>query len=377
MEVYVAGVGMTKVGEHWEKGIVELAGEAALRAIEDANVRNIDYIIVTSMVADAHNRFGNLANAVADYIGFHGVPSFRVEAACASGGVGVNTAYEIVKGSDKTVLVIGVEKLSDFTTAANTSAMMLAEDWTTGASIGATFVSLNALALRYYLEKFHADHDSIMMLPVICHEHAIGNPYAQFRRKISLEDVKKSPVIADPMHLLEASAYGDGAAALVLSPKKADVEIIASTLATDQFRIANRDDPLTFKAVKKAAVEAYAQAKIGPTDIGIMEIHDAFSITGVIALEDLGFAEKGEGWKLIKREEISLNGRLPTNTFGGLKARGHPVGATGIYQIVEITLQLRGEAGTNQVDSPRIGLAENIGGIATTATIHILRRKEY
>jgi len=375
MGVYIAGVGMTKVGERWDKGIVDLAEEAAINALEDANIKKIDYVIVSNMVTEFSNRYGNLSGAIVDAIGMIGTPYFRVETACGSGGSAVHLAYSIVKGMGKNVLVIGVEKLSDFVTTVNTSAMMLAEDWVTGLNVGGTFVSLNALALRYYLERFNADHDQIMMLPVICHKHALTNPYAQFRREITLEMVKKSPVVADPLHLLECSAYGDGAAALVLSPDKGDVEIVASVVATDVFRVPNRADPLIFKSVKLAAQKAYTKAKVTPSDINVLEMHDAFSITGVIAFEDLGFAKKGEGWKMMKEEVIGLNGRFPTNTFGGLKARGHPVGATGVYQIAEIALQLRGEAGDNQVENANIGLAENIGGIATTAAVHILRRK--
>jgi len=375
MGVYIAGVGMTKVGERWDKGIVDLAEGVAINALEDANIKKIDYVIVSNMVTEFSNRYGNLSGAIVDAIGMIGTPYFRVETACGSGGSAVHLAYSIVKGMGKNVLVIGVEKLSDFVTTVNTSAMMLAEDWVTGLNVGGTFVSLNALALRYYLERFNADHDQIMMLPVICHKHALTNPYAQFRREITLEMVKKSPVVADPLHLLECSAYGDGAAALVLSPDKGDVEIVASVVATDVFRVPNRADPLIFESVKLAAQKAYTEAKVTPSDINVLEIHDAFSITGVIAFEDLGFAKKGKGWKMMKEEVIGLNGRVPTNTFGGLKARGHPVGATGVYQIAEIALQLRGEAGDNQVENANIGLAENIGGIATTAAVHILRRR--
>lgn len=365
---------MIKVSEHWDKSIIDLATEAGLRALEDANTRQIDYLIISNMNSVFNNHQSHLATAIADNLGLLGIPTYRVDAACGSGGTAVNLAYEIVKNTGKRVLVIGVEKLSDSTTTTNTSSMMLAEDWATGLVSGGTFVSLNALALRYYLDKYKADHDRIMMLPVIEHKNAVRNPYAQFRREITLDAVKKSPYVADPLHLLECSAYGDGAAAVVLDNSKGDVEILASEVATDAFRIANRDNPVRFNAVFEAAKRAYEKSNITSDDIDIIEIHDAFSITGVIALEELGFAKLGEGWKLISEENIGLNGYLPTNTFGGLKARGHPVGATGVYQIVEISLQLRGDASDNQVDGVKVGLTENIGGIATTAAIHILRR---
>ncbi len=374
--VSISGVGMIKVAEHWDKGIVDLATEAGLKALEDANSKNIDYLIISNMSSIFNNRQGNLAIAIADNMGLTGVPTYRVDAACGSGGSAIHLAYSIVKSTGKRVLVIGVEKLSDAITTVNTSSMMLAEDWSTGLVSGGTFVSLNALALRYYLDKYNADHDKIMMLPVIEHKNAMTNPFAQFHREITLDAVKKSPYVADPLHLLECSAYGDGAAAVVLENMQGDVEIIASEVATDAFRIANRDNPARFNAVFEAAKRAYMKSGISHRDIDVLEVHDAFSITGVIALEELGFADIGEGWKMISEDKIGLSGEIPTNTFGGLKARGHPVGATGVYQIAEITLQLRGDAGSNQVENARIGLTENIGGIATTAAVHVLRKRE-
>jgi len=369
----IAGTGMTKVGDHWDKNIIDLLIEAATKALEDANVRDVDAVIVSNMVADYLINQSNLASYLADYLGLR-AHSIRVESACGSGGMGVHLGYRYVKSGAKNVLVVGVEKLTDTLTPENTSAMMLADDWLASFNMGSTFISLNALALRYYLDTYGVDHEYIMMFPVICHDHALSNPYAQFRRKITVEAVKKSPIIADPLHLLEASAYGDGAAALILSSEKGDVEITASEVSHDKIRLANRENPLILRAVQEAASKAYNIAKIGPRDIDVLEVHDAFSITGILGLESLGFAKPGEGWKLVKNEEIRINGSLPTNTFGGLKARGHPVGATGVYQIVEITLQLRGEADKNQVEGAKIGLAENIGGVATSAIVHILKK---
>lgn len=366
---------MIKVSEHWDKGIVDMAVEAAEKALEDANTRRIDYLVISNMGGIFNNLQGSLAMAILDQLGLVGIPAYRVDAACGSGGSAINMAFTIAKGTGKRVLVIGVEKLSDAITSVNTSSMMLAEDWSTGLVSGGTFVSLNALALQYYLSRYQADHDKIMMLPVIEHKNAVNNQYAQFRREITLDAVKRSPIVADPLHLLECSAYGDGAAALVIERDKGDVTILASEVATDAFRLANREDLVRFQAVFEAAKRAYISTGLSPRDIDVLEIHDAFSITGVIALEELGFAKRGEGWKIINEDKIGLSGETPTNTFGGLKARGHPVGATGVYQVAEITLQLRGEAGKNQVDNAKIGLAENIGGVATTAAVHLLRKK--
>ena len=373
MPVMVAGVGMTKVGSHWDKNIIDLMLEASLKALEDGNIRELDAIVVSNMVADWLITQFNLASYLMDYLGIRSY-GVRVESACGSGGMGIHLGYKLVKSGARNVLVVGVEKLTDTLTPDNTSAMMLADDWVVGFNMGSTFVSLNALALRLYLDTYKVNHEYIMMFPVICHDHAIFNPYAQFRRKITIEDVKRSPLVADPLHLLESSAYGDGAAAILLSRNKGDVEIIASEISHDKISLSSRENPLILKAVKEASYKAYRSANIAPSDIDVLEIHDAFSITGILSLENLGFAKLGEGWKLVKNEEIRLNGTLPTNTFGGLKARGHPVGATGVYQVAEITLQLRGEAGDNQVDGAKVGLAENIGGIGTSAIIHILRK---
>ena len=371
MVVYVRGVGLEKIKDSWTKGVIDLAREAALKALEDANVKSVDYIIISNMTSLFLNNYSQLANAVRDAIGLRAVPLW-IESACGSGGYGFHLGYRLVKSGARNVLVVGVEKMSDHVTADVTTGMMLAEDILYTFPSGSSFVSLNALALKYYMSVFDVPHEDIMLLPVLDHEHAVNAPHAQFPFKITLETVKKSPLIADPLHLFESSGTGDGAAAVLLSSEKGDVEVKASTVATDRFRVYERENLLSFKSIVDAAREVYRVSSITPSQVDVIEIHDAFSITGIIALEDLGFAKKGEGVSLLKKGSLDLNGEHPTNTFGGLKARGHPVGATGVYQIAEITLQLRGEAGKNQVDNAKIGLAQNIGAIATSAAVTIL-----
>ena len=371
MTVFVRGVGRIKIGDHWDKSVVDLAEEAANLALEDANLRDVEYVVVSNMTSLYLNNQGNLASFLVDRLGLEARPVYS-ESACGSGGFAFKLGFDLVKSGARNVLVVGVEKMTDMVTYDVTTGMMMAEDREYTALSGISFVGLNALALDYYLKRFDVDREDIMMLPVIDHEHASLNPLAQFPFKITLEKVKRSPPVVDPLRLLECSGIGDGAAAVVLSNEGGDVEVLASEVATDKFRLQERSDPLYLFATDLAARKAYGFAKVSPRDIDILEIHDAFSITGILSLEDLGFAKKGEGAKLVGSGEIRLDGRLPTNTFGGLKARGHPVGATGIYQIVEISLQLRGEAGKNQIDGVKIGLAQNAGAVATSVSVTIL-----
>lgn len=257
----------------------------------------------------------------------------------------------------------------------------MAEDKARIGATGITFVGLNAMIAREYMHKYKVSHESLAQLPVLCHENALTNSKAQFHKKISVDDVLQSRLVADPLRLYDCSAIGDGAAALVLAPLErageftdSPVRIVASAVATDVLSLHKRAEITHFEGSRKAANRAYAVAGLGPDDIDIVEVHDAFSVLGVMALEDLGFAEKGLGAQLLKNGDCSREGRLPTNTFGGLKARGHPVGASGVYQIAELTLQLSNRAGACQIPNADIGLAQSVGGIGSTVAVHILKR---
>ncbi len=384
-DVVVIGVGLTKIGEHWDKSLRDLFTEAALKAIQDAEIslNDIEAMFVSNMSSGYLQGQEHLGSLMATWLGIPGVAACKVEAACGSGGVAFHLGYlAVASGMYDCVLVGGVEKMTDAITSDVTTALIMADDQEYVASIGSTFVGLNALVYRAYMHKYNAKQEDIALFSVHCHKYALNNPYAQFRRAITLEDVLKSPIIADPIHLLESAPIGDGAAAVILSSlefakklkKEVLVKVEASTVATDTLSLFDREDLTTLRATRIAAEKAYKMAKIEPKDIDVMEVHDAFSILGVIHLEDLGFAKKGEGWKLVKEGEIEVDGKIPTNLFGGLKARGHPVGATGVYQIVEIVWQLRGEAGKSQVDGAEIGLAQSVGGVGGTVAINILRR---
>lgn len=381
-KVAVIGVGYTKIGEHWDKSLRELFAEAALKALDDANVDKVEALYVGNMMSGYLQEQEHLGSLLATYIGMPGIAACKIEAACASGGAALHQAFlAVASGYYDIVLVGGVEKMTDKLTPDVTLALAMAEDREYVVYVGASFIGLNALIYRLYMRKFNVKQEDIAKFPVIEHENAINTPYAQFRYKITLDDVLKSPLVADPIHLLECAPIGDGAAAIILAPleyalKHYDtvIEISASALATDILSVHERPDMLTMMATVRAAEKAYKMAKMEPKDINLVEVHDAFSILAPIALEDLGFAKKGEGWRLIAEEEVRKDGKLPVNTMGGLKARGHPIGATGIYQAVDAILQLRQEAGVNQVTNAETALIHSMGGVGGTVAVHILRR---
>ena len=380
--VAVIGVGYTKIGEHWDKSLRELFAEAALKALDDANVDKVEALYVGNMMSGYLQEQEHLGSLLATYIGMPGIAACKIEAACASGGAALHQAFlAVASGYYDIVLVGGVEKMTDKLTPDVTLALAMAEDREYVVYVGASFIGLNALVYRLYMRKFNVKQEDIAKFPVIEHENAINTPYAQFRYKITLDDVLKSPLVADPIHLLECAPLSDGAAAIILAPleyalKHYDtvIEISASALATDILSVHERPDMLTMMATVRAAEKAYKMAKMEPKDIDLVEVHDAFSILAPIALEDLGFAKKGEGWRLIAEEEVRKDGKLPVNTMGGLKARGHPIGATGIYQAVDAILQLRQEAGVNQVTNAETALIHSMGGVGGTVAVHILRR---
>jgi len=381
----VIGTGLTRIGEHWDRSLRDLITEAILMAIDDASIstKDIEAIYVGNMSSGYLQGQEHLGSLVATWLGVPGVAACKVEAACGSGGAAFHQAYlAVASGLYDCVVASGVEKMTDAITSDVTSALIMADDQEYVAYMGATFVGLNALVYRYYMEKYNVRQEKIAAFSVHCHKYAKLNPYAQFRREVTLEEVLNSPMIADPIHLLEAAPIGDGAAAVILCSEnfinrlklKREVEVIASTLATDSISLYDREDLTTLKATRVAVEKAYKIAKVSPRDVDVLEVHDAFSILGVIHLEDLGFARKGEGWKLIEDGEVEVDGKIPTNLFGGLKARGHPIGATGIYQVVEITRQLQGRAGKCQVSDPELGLAQSVGGVGGTVVINLLKR---
>jgi len=372
---------MTPITARSGRSLSELFVEAAREAISDAGVDRIDSIYVGNMMSGFLENQEHLGALMATALGREGVPAYKVEAACASGGVAVNAGVKaLLSGLEEIILVGAVEKMSGFTTAEVTSGLMMAEDRLKVGSTGITFVGLNAMIARQYMHEYGVTHESIAQFPVLCHQNALDNPKAQFRKKIGIQDVLQSPLVADPLRLLDCSGMGDGAAAIVLAPKDmakkfsdTPVEIAASTVATDILSLYQRPRITTFEATRRASDNAYKLAGLKPENIDLIEVHDAFSVLGVMALEDLGFAGKGSGTKLLEDGKCARDGDLPTNTFGGLKARGHPVGASGVYQVAEVALQLQREAGKCQVSGAEVGLSQSVGGIGSTVAVHILR----
>lgn len=380
--VAVVGVGMTPITSGSGQSLTQLFVEAAKEAIDDAGVDHIDSIYVGNMMSGFLQNQEHLGALMATALGREGVPTYKVEGACASGGVAANAGVKgVLSGLENVVLVGAVEKMSGYPTPEVTSGLMMAEDKAKVGATGVTFVGLNAMIAREYMHRYSVPHEALADFSVLCHENALDNPKAQFHKSITVSDVLNSPLVADPLRLYDCSAIGDGAAVLVLAPSKkakqftdTPVEIVASSVATDTLSLHQRQDAATFEASKKAAQQAYGMAGVQSNEIDVLEVHDAFSILGVLALEDMGFAAKGAGSQLVKEGVCARDGRLPTNTFGGLKARGHPVGASGMYQIAELALQLSNEAGKCQVHNPEIGLAQSVGGIGSTVAVHILRR---
>jgi acetyl-CoA C-acetyltransferase len=376
--VAVAGVGLTRVSEHWDKGLKELFSEAALKALGDAGVDDIDALYVANMGGATLQGQLHLGAMMADAIGKQGVTALSVGAASASGGVAFHEAVKAVaSGYSDCVLVGGVEKMSDGLPGQVLSTLAMEEDQEYTAYTGVTKVGLNALIHRRYMDVYGASAEDIAMFAVRGHEHAVGSPHSQYPFKVSIDRIVSSPMEADPIHMLECAGVGDGAAALVLGPADVmdgGVEVAGSAVATGPYYLAGRPDILTFDAVKLAAERAYRMAGASPSEIDLVEVHDETTITGVVSLEDLGFVEKGKGAAYVADGYTMRGGEIPTNTFGGLKARGNPLGATGLYQVGEVALQLADRAGPCQVEEARLGLAQSLGGLGSTCAVNILRR---
>lgn len=378
LNIKVLGVGMTKFGELWESSLLDLSCRAGLEAISDAGLesRDIDAVVIGNMLSSSFDNQVHLGALIASRLGIK-APSIGVEGACASGGLAIRTGIEkLLSGLARKVLVVGVEKMTDWTTDLATQALMAASDIDEQTS-GVTFPGLYALITRSYMEKYGASDREISAIPVKNHWHGALNPKAHFRFQITLEQVLASPCVASPIKLLDCSPLSDGAAAVVIGSKngfqRKGVKIVASDQGSDNVGLAQRDSLTSFSSTRDAVGKALETAALGTKDIDLLEVHDCFSIAEVLALEDMGFAKPGEGWVIAGNGECKLGGRWPVNTSGGLKSCGHPIGATGVKQIVELVLQLRGAAGQRQVEGARVGLAHNIGGAGGTAVVHILR----
>ena len=374
MPVYVKGVGMTKFGVH-SKTSQELCYEAALEAIQDAEIslENINAIVISrgdSTVDGERQRL--FPSVISSILQKENIPITQVTAACSGGGAAL---WDAIHSGYGNVLVIGVEKLTQIPTKIVTDDLMIASERIYEQTEGLNFPAQNALVAQQYMMKYGATEDDLALVALKNHDNAFLNPKARFYgKKVTLEMIKKSPVVASPLRLFDCSISVDGAAAAIISKDKSDIEIAGSGLSTSNLASFEREDMTSWNSTVTAAKIAYKEAGIKPKDIDIAEVHDAFTPVELISYEDLGFAGKGKGKELIREGHTNLSGKLPVNASGGLKAKGHPISATGVSQIYELVLQLRGQAGKRQVDNVKIGLAHNIGGAGSTASVHILKK---
>jgi acetyl-CoA C-acetyltransferase len=378
-DVAIIGVSQTKFGELWEKSFRDLIVEAGIKAIEDANVEGdeLGAMYVGNMSAGLFVKQEHIASLIADHSGLAPIPCARVEAACASGGLALrNGIMAVASGYHDMVISAGVEKMTDVVDP--TPAIATASDQEWEAQQGVTFPSLYAMMARRHMYEYGTTREQLAMVSVINHKNGAKNPLAQFPMEISVDAVLNSSIVADPLRLLDCSPVSDGAAAVILCPaedakKYTDTPIYvkASAQASGTIALHDRKNLTTIDSTVHASRNAYKMAGLEPKNIDLVEVHDCFSINGLLAVEDLGFVEKGKGGIAIEEGMTEIDGDIPVNPSGGLKARGHPLGATGIAQAAEIVWQLRGDAGKRQVDGAQIGMTHNIGGTGGTAAVHI------
>jgi len=383
-DVAVIGVGLTKFGELWDKSFRQLIAEAGAKAILDSGIegKDIDEMYVGSMSSGRFVGQEHVGALVADASGFSNlhIPSTRVEGACASSGMAVRQGYlSIASGASDVVVVGGMEKMNDVSGASATGTLATAADQEWEAFFGATFPGLYAMIATRHMYEYGTTKEQLAQVAVKNHANGALNPYAQYQREINLEQAINATPVAYPLGLLDCSPVTDGAASIVLCEAERakkyienPIKIIGSGQGSDTLALHGRRDICTLDATVHAAKKAYEQSNKKPLDMDVAEVHDCFTIAEICAIEDLGFVKKGEGGKAIDNKITTRDGSLPVNTSGGLKAKGHPVGATGVAQIIEIVLQLQGRAEKRQIKDARIGLAHNVGGSGATSTVHIM-----
>lgn len=383
MRVAVIGIGITKFGEQWETSFSNLFVEAGAKAIRDAGIdgKDIGAIYVGNMSGGRFIDQEHINALIADRAGLNSIPSTRVEAACASGGLALRQGVmAIMSGMHDIVVAGGVEKMTDILTERTTQTLATAADQEWEAFLGMTFPGLYAMIARRHMHEFGTTREQLAMVSVKNHRNAKHNPHAQFHVEITIDDVLNSAMVADPLRLLDCSPITDGSACIVLASEEkakeftdAPVYVTGSGQASSTISLHDRERITVIDSTVNASKEAYRRAKIKPGDVQVAEVHDAFTIGEILAIEGLGFVKLGKGGKATEEGLTQRDGKIPVNTSGGLKAKGHPVGATGIAQAAEIVTQLRGDAGKRQVDAD-LGLTHNVGGSGGTAVVHIFEK---
>jgi acetyl-CoA C-acetyltransferase len=380
-EVVIAGIGQTDVGEHYTISLRDLALMALESAIQDAGGLRPDILFVGNMVAPEASHQAHLGALISDYGGLDGIEASTIEAGGASGGAALRMGYFAIKsGEAKVALVLGIEKVTDQLGAGAEAIQALGEDSDYEAVQGLTPNAQAALLMRRYMHEYQVNHDSFAGFPILAHANALTNPHAIYHNQVTLDAYQNADPLSDPLTLFDTAPVADGAAALIItSPEflpggysQPLVRITGSSLVTDRLAIHDRPDPLAFEAASRSVERACRQAGILPGDVDFFELYDSYSIYAALALEAAGFAKRGEGWKMAQDGKLNRQGELPIATLGGLKARGNPGGATGVYQAVEAVLQLRGQAGVNQVKDARRALIQCLAGPASSAVAHIL-----
>lgn len=380
-DVVIAGIGQTAVSEHWDVSLRELAFQAIENATQDAGGLQPQALYVSNIHAQSLSEQSQLGVLISDFAGLIGIEAITVEAAGASGGAALRQAYlAVAAGATDTAMVVGVEKFTDKITAEAESAIATTTDSDFEAIHGLTSTTQAAMLMRRYMHEFDVPREAFAAFPVIAHANGASNRNAMFRRAIKPEVYQRAGTVSEPLNMFDVAPNADGAAALILTraellppafPQPL-VRLSGSSLTTDTLALHDRPDPLDFRAARLSVERACRQAGIVPSDVDLFELYDSFSIYALLSIEAAGFAERGKGWELAEIDHLGLTGSLPIATFGGLKARGNPGGATGVYQVAEAVLQLRGQAGDNQVQAARRALVQSLGGPASTVTTHVL-----
>ena len=375
--MFIKGVGMTKFGIQ-EDTSNHMVYECVLESLDDSDMsmEKIEAIVVSNNDLLSNGERQRHSASLLSSLFQKKIPIIAVTSGCSGGGTALWTAAKLSKtGNYKNILVIGYEKMVSNLSMRLTDEMLMGTERIYEQNEGMNFPAENALVAQQYMDTYSATSEDLALVAYKNHKNAFLNPKARFyRKKVSIDDIKKSPIVASPLRLFDCSIPANGAAALVLSNDKSDIEVVGSAEESDYLAPFEREDITSWDATKKAAEIAYSQAGISPSDVDIAEIHDAFTSVELISYEDLGFCKKGEAKELIRKGYTDIDGKLPVNTSGGLKAKGHPISATGLSQIYELVKQMRNEAGERQVSNVNYALAQNIGGAGSTVTVHILRK---
>ncbi|MFQ6009101.1 MAG: thiolase domain-containing protein [Candidatus Zixiibacteriota bacterium] len=380
--VCVVGVGMSQWGEVWRKSLRQLFVDAALEAIHNAGVDCLDSLYVGCMSSGLFVGQEHLGALMADYLGMSGLPAVRVESACASGGMAFRQAFiEVASGMSEIVMAGGVEKMTDCSGNDATYALATAADQEYEVFHGATFPALYAMMAHAHMQKYGTTREMLSAVAVKNHKNASRNPVAQYPFEVTADQVSRSAMIADPLRILDCSPITDGAAAVIVASEemakklgKPYIRVIGSGVGTDCIALAQREDVATIKATTLACKEALKMADKTIEDVQFAEVHDCFTIAEIMIAESIGKFEPGKAGPAILACETSLEGSFPMNPSGGLKAKGHPVGATGVAQVVEVYKQLTGQAenGRQIPNSPRVGMTQNMGGSGASSVVHIM-----